>query len=215
MQVHFAGAKDRTYYNGLAPEAKTTDPAYRKWKIPTIIARQEGEAWNRPFVAVYEPSTGEGNHTIQDIAVLETSAPGDLTVLRVRHRDNSQELIFQSVDGIGSYQKGIWQFTGRFGVVRLKGDQPEYMYLGSGTSMRYGAWSMQIPSGDGAAELRFSGGQVHLSCNQETSITLDGKKPGSVTLLRNGIGTPLVMQQTKSGIRFSVPAVSDARLIME
>ena len=215
MQVHFAAAKGRTYYDGLAPEAKTTDPAYRKWKIPTIIARQEGEAWKRPFVAVYEPFTGEGKHTIEEISVLELSDPGDFTVLQVRHRDNGKELIFQSVDGTRSYQKGAWRFTGRFGVVGLKGDQPEYMYIGSGSALAYGTWSIQIPSGEGAAELRFSNGHVHISCNQETSIAMDGKKPGSVRLLKNGVGIPLAMQQTISGVRFSVPAVSDALLIIE
>ena len=37
----------------------------------TFVARQHGEAWNRPFVAVYEPSTRKEPSAIQAVSYFD------------------------------------------------------------------------------------------------------------------------------------------------
>jgi len=41
----------RAFGNGMLPRETAGLP------LPTIVARQWGEAWTKPFIAVYEPST--------------------------------------------------------------------------------------------------------------------------------------------------------------
>ena len=42
----------------------------------TFVARQHGEAWNRPFVAVYEPSTQKEPSAIQSVSYFDAEEPG-------------------------------------------------------------------------------------------------------------------------------------------
>lgn len=44
----------------------------------TFVARQKGEAWNRPFVAVYEPSTVKETEQISSVTFpeVESKQPG-------------------------------------------------------------------------------------------------------------------------------------------
>ncbi|MGZ5135886.1 MAG: heparinase II/III domain-containing protein, partial [Flavitalea sp.] len=65
MQLLFAGESGREFYSGNAPRSGTADTPYRTMKTPAIICRQEGEAWNRPFIALFEPFSGKNNHTVE------------------------------------------------------------------------------------------------------------------------------------------------------
>jgi hypothetical protein len=55
MQVLFAGESGREFYSGKGPKSGTADIPYRTMPTPTLVARQQGEAWKRPFILVYEP----------------------------------------------------------------------------------------------------------------------------------------------------------------
>ena len=63
MNMWMRGEKDRTVFSALSPMteglSRTPGMPYDIKEQPTLtfMARQEGEAWNRPFVAVYEPSS--------------------------------------------------------------------------------------------------------------------------------------------------------------
>ena len=63
MNMWMKGEKERKVFTALSPMteglSRTPDMPYHIKEQPTLtfVARQEGEAWNRPFVAVYEPSS--------------------------------------------------------------------------------------------------------------------------------------------------------------
>ncbi len=63
MTVFMNGAADRTFIRGLAPAteglSRVKNPDYgitRDSRTPVLVARQRGEAWTRPFLAVMDPS---------------------------------------------------------------------------------------------------------------------------------------------------------------
>lgn len=63
MKVFMNGGKGRTFIQALAPAteglSRCKDPDYgitRDSRTPTLVVRQHGEAWERPFIAVMDPS---------------------------------------------------------------------------------------------------------------------------------------------------------------
>ena len=63
MNMWMKGAPERKVFSALSPMteglSRIPDMPYAIKEQPTLtfVARQQGEAWNRPFVAVYEPSS--------------------------------------------------------------------------------------------------------------------------------------------------------------
>lgn len=56
MSMFMLGAKGRTVYqlNSLFNH-RYYEPSLRQLPVPAVLVRQEGEAWDKPFIAVYEP----------------------------------------------------------------------------------------------------------------------------------------------------------------
>lgn len=83
MRVFMNGAEGRTFIKAMAPAteglSRIRDPDYgitRDSRTPVLVVRQEGEAWNRPFLAVMDPSaTVQAVEFAQD-AILVTRASG-------------------------------------------------------------------------------------------------------------------------------------------
>lgn len=63
MNLWMKGEKDRKVFTALSPMtegySRTPGMPYNIKEQPTLtfVARQSGEAWSRPFVAIYEPSS--------------------------------------------------------------------------------------------------------------------------------------------------------------
>lgn len=216
MQVLFTGQQGRTFFTGEAPETKTADPAYRKLKTPTLICRQEGEAWKRPFVAVFEPFAGNSNHTVTSLRFADSSDTGHFTALYVESMDLSTQLIFQSVEPNRAYAQNNWTFKGDYGVVSYKGPKIAYLYLGSGNELHYGPFTMVIDQQKGSANLAVLGAQkLQISCNQPTKIILRDTTSIGVQLMVGNAIRPLHATKHASGIEFVVPAVNNAILILQ
>ena len=55
MKVFMPGFKGRIYTKVMAPKTFEAPPPYDMLPTPTLVVRQNGEAFTKPFVAVYEP----------------------------------------------------------------------------------------------------------------------------------------------------------------
>ena len=227
MQVLFTGEKSREFYSGSGPRSGTADLPYRNMPTPTIICRQEGEAWQRPFIALYEPFNGRNNFTVDRIEHLDQSSPGEFTALKVFSKDGSEQIILQSVSSDQLHKKqdgppstvdrrpGVsddWQFKGSFGVIQLHQNNLSYLYLGSGSFISYQQYSIECPMPNGSAHLMMRGNKLQVSCNQEMLISLNSSNAGSATLTVNGKSEKLSLIKAGSGIKFSVPAISNAEI---
>ncbi|MDF7797954.1 heparinase II/III family protein [Pontiellaceae bacterium B1224] len=71
MDVWVLGEDDRRVFSVMAPANRGArhyvDEKYWDRLQPTMVVRQSGEAWNRPFVAVYEPSFQSDGVKIQSV----------------------------------------------------------------------------------------------------------------------------------------------------
>lgn len=216
MQVLFTGQQGRSFYTGEAPETKTADPSYRKLKTPTLIVRQEGEAWKRPFVAVFEPFTGNNKHSIERIHQADISDPANFTALHVRHVNQSAQLVFQSIQPERTYTQQQWKFKGDFGVVDLQGEQIKYLYLGSGKELHYGPYSIVAVNIKGAAQIEVAGEhKLTISANQPTNIIVRDTQYTGARLLHAKKILHLKTTKTAEGIECLVPAINNATLVLQ
>ena len=104
MNLWMKGEKRRKVFTALSPMteglSRTPDMPYVIKEQPTLtfVARQEGEAWNRPFVAVYEPSSVSEPERIRTVCFPEVSADqlGSHVGIQVELKDGSRDLILSS-----------------------------------------------------------------------------------------------------------------------
>ena len=212
MQVLFAGESGRQFYAGNGPASGTADLPYRNMPTPALVCRQEGEAWKRPFVAVYEPFSGENKHTVKSIMLADRDDKENFTALEVTNKDQSRQLILQSLHGDKGYAKDTWSFTGKFGVISVKNNQPEYLYMGDGSLVSYQQYTIVSTTMDGAVNLIFKENNLTVSCNQETIITIRRASYQSAMITDASGKRPLAVVHGKDGISFTVPAVKNATI---
>ncbi len=214
MQVMLAGGRDRKVYAGSGPQSGTADMPYRTMRTPTLICRQAGEAWKRPFLALYEPFTGQGNYTVQNMQAVEQSADGAFEALKVVNTDRSSQLILQSLDD-DSHHAGDAELAGRFGLVSEKAGQPQYLYLGEGSLLSYRQYTLLTGSPNGAANVMMEEKTLLFSCNQETTLTIRRASVKSMHITDVSGTRALPFVRGKDGISVTVPAVKNARITLD
>lgn len=83
-----------------------------KQPVLTFIARQRGEAWNRPFVAIYEPSSCDEPSEIESVTAFKPKSDDPAAVgIIVKLKNGRTDYIFSSAQGA----------TMRYGKMKVKG----------------------------------------------------------------------------------------------
>jgi hypothetical protein len=174
MKIMMPGQQKRSYFSGMAPPTKTVIPAYASLQTPTLIMEQSGEAWERPFVAVFEPYGTEGDN-ILNVTNLNAENRKKLTAVQIKNRDASEQIIFQSVDNKIIFQEKNWRFKGLFGAVNLMNGKPSELYLGSGTEISCGDFSIICNTADASASMKIMSDRIMVSAQKEVTVKI-GKK---------------------------------------
>ena len=160
MDVHMNAGQDRSYTRAMAPPSKSgwrprdpmskSPPAYDDQPTPTLVVRQEGEAWSRPFAFVYSPSRqstrpGPANG-VQAVESLSTNGifKGLIVDSNVNGKRIRQYILVSDADD-NCYQSNdpAISFQGHFGVISVN-ERGELisLYLGSGESLQYGDYRL-------------------------------------------------------------------------
>ncbi|PAW66523.1 MAG: hypothetical protein B9S34_07790 [Opitutia bacterium Tous-C1TDCM] len=185
MRLHFPGAAGRDYSAAVAPETKEAPAPYDKAPTPVLVVRQRGEAWDRPFAAIYEPrsapTTGDADG-IQAVAALASAGrfAGFKVTSRLAGRALTQ-LILVSPAPDGDYADASLglSFRGRYAVITL-GDRDAVasLYVGEGTVLRVRGHALTTRS---AAFAEFSGATPTLIASAPATLALpDGRRLGSI-----------------------------------
>jgi len=113
MTQWMKGSSNRTIFKTLAPMteglSRCKDMPYDIKKQPTLtfVARQEGEAWNRPFVSIFEPSSESLPGTIKSVSYPTLkNKKGDYIAIEVAHYDGHKDLIIYTEKSFEVYRDG-------------------------------------------------------------------------------------------------------------
>jgi hypothetical protein len=216
LQALISGDKDRTYFTGFSPKAKTAGRIYNGKPLPVFTARTEKEARSHPFVVIFEPFKGKENYSVEKAVVLNSSDSAHFTLLEVTHRDKSQELVFQSVTPERSYSDKKSSFNGYFGIAGFAGGKLVNLYLGKGNEIRYGEYGIRFEKPSGSAYLVINGKKLLVSSTETVQIQVPaaGAKTYKMTLKRGSeviAVTGNVKKIGKTSI-ITVPAMLNAEI---
>ena len=104
MTMWMKADTDRTIFKALSPvnleyERMPNQPYnIEKQPVLTFVARQKGEAWNHPFVCVYEPSSDTEPGDIASVDYFEPNEKGAVGII-VKLKNGTEQRIVCSENG--------------------------------------------------------------------------------------------------------------------
>nr|WP_294897602.1 T9SS type A sorting domain-containing protein [uncultured Pedobacter sp.] len=142
MYMLLPGGESREYTKALAPPTLETDANYLSKKANVIVVRQNGEAWNKPFISVFEPS-GETTSSVNNVEnIVDNNVIIGAKVTSVVDGETIVDYIISQPDAAGTYTNSAlnFSFSGRFGILRIgtkATNKRVSMYIGEGAQMSY------------------------------------------------------------------------------
>jgi len=138
MQLHIPNFKNRSYTKVKAPITFESPKPYHKLPTPTLVIRNKGEAWQNPFVVVFEPYNKSEKPSLQSVTKLEQDGiyKGLKIISKTPNEDLIQYVITQSKNQI--FKNDAIYFEGSYAVITLHKDQTlKSIYVGEGKKLIY------------------------------------------------------------------------------
>lgn len=173
MRMFMPGAAARTVYqlNSLFNH-RYYEPSLRQLPVPAVLVRQQGEAWNTPFVALYEPYGNEAEAQIKSVYREKTKEQAGITKLTVEHvRAQVADHIIYSITPHNEADYSGIRFKGTYTVVSLEGKTLKSVYLGNATSFSIKGLKVKSVSGEPFnAYFEWRDGLLSYASDKELSI---------------------------------------------
>ena len=151
MRLFIPGGEQREYTKVMAPHTFEAPGPYDNLPTPTLVIRKKGEAWENPFIVVYEPFAGDKpDGSIQSVARLEQD--GVFKGLKIVSKSGrgaiTQFVLVQSGNSTFVDTESGIVFQGEFGIITLDaGNKLLDMYLGDGLKLAFGQVEIKSASG--------------------------------------------------------------------
>jgi len=198
MKTWMLGQEGRTVFTLSAPnDFRYYIHNLQDSPVPTLLVRQSGEAWDRPFIAVYEPYGAGLESMVKRVRRME-NAPlsGNFVGFVVEQNDGSgrQDFILNCTHEDEEQRYEGIRFEGIYGVVTTTGAGIfKGMYLGAGRSLIYKAYSLKAAGALSAslvkvlespvigASLMRTGDSEELGSHGETDLIYSSDREATVT----------------------------------
>ena len=176
-QVWFPAGVEREYAAVWAPPSQYVPQLYRQAKTPTLVVRKSGEAWDEPFVAVYEVFRENPGASVEEALLHPLS--NELSMLQVESKTpagQERQRIFFSDHKHAVYTDGTVSFKGRFAVCSEVDGELDYIYFGDASSIEIMGWRVAFKDGmPGALNISFKEGPPTVVSEREVLVE---KTPG-------------------------------------
>lgn len=181
MNLWMKGYEEREVFSIKAPPCKAFRGnhgfPYEVTKSPylTIAARQHGEAWNKPFVSVFEPTTEKEGKSIESIQSFEVAgASPDFVGLVVKSKSGRTDYIFSSVKNETTPYNNM-AANATYAVISETG-KDFTLFLGNGTLIQGKGITIQATEKANAV-LEYKNGAYYFTCDKPVTIrTSKGKE---------------------------------------
>ncbi len=216
MDVWVRGYKDRKLFSAMSPHSikalrSVVPNSMVHMQVPTMIVRQEGEAWTKPFVAIYEPYSSNKGSSIKSVKYLDSSDK-EFVGMEVSSKNSHKEYILSSTNPEAQTQLKDLEitFSGTYGVVSEKGSQLNYIFMGSSRSISYAGYAISSKQGEATVLLEFEDKGFKISSDKAITLSLPYSKARSLSYT-NQQGKKIIVEgivNKKAGsITFELPAL--------
>lgn len=185
MNMWMNGNTNREIFKVAAPRSEAIRKVLPKHieeaPLLTTVVRQYGDAWNKPFVAVYEPSTAKEPAIIKHIETFKIPSNESFVGLKIESLESRTDYMFSS-DRDGSFTHNNIEFIGTFGMLSEENNS-KTLFIGAGKKMEYDGYSIEILGKKSGSATLVTGNQFQLTCNDAILLTApDTYKNGKVVL---------------------------------
>ena len=182
MHMWMKGEENRKVFSALSPMteglSRLKDMPYNIKEQPTLtfIARQYGEAWNRPFVAIYEPTTDGEPGTIASVSYPAVQSSSSSTVaIQVSHKDGRKDMILSSDKTDEICQSEKMKAKATYAIWSSKGNNTLMAFMGNGTELETPSLRLVCDS-PADVLLENNEGNWWYTSSQTCMLVMDGKE---------------------------------------
>jgi hypothetical protein len=122
MHMFVPGGVKREFTTAVGPPTREALNGYDKKKTQIVAIRKRGEAWDQPFISVFEPSTKEES-SVQDVRpLMDRNKCVGAKVVSIVGKSRITDFIIALDSSRDRYRNREYEleFSGRFGVVRVE-----------------------------------------------------------------------------------------------
>jgi hypothetical protein len=186
--------------------------------LPTLVVRQEGEAWNRPFVAIIEPYFEKEAPSVRSVTYFGTGK--SFTGVEVNSTSGGKDLIFSGDTDQSQFESVNEKFEGRYGVICLKVDNLTTLLLGDGKILQSGDWKIENCEINNPVSVTIYKNQLRISSQKSFKLTipvLQMKNDNIVLTMRSDVASVVysgtILQSSKGKtVVFELPALQNKTL---
>lgn len=180
MNLWMKGYPGREIFSIKAPSCKAFRGDHRipydVYKEPylTISARQHGEAWNKPFVGIFEPYTENEGRSVVSVESFDAETLCESFVgLIVTSRNGRKDYIFSTDNNVKSVYKDME--TDAVYAVVTEQENDFSLFLGNGKSLKAKGFSI-LSEENCNAVLEYKNGEFYLSADKPVTVKIAGKR---------------------------------------
>ncbi|MFR9533699.1 MAG: hypothetical protein SNG49_02540 [Rikenellaceae bacterium] len=140
--------------------------------IPALIVRQSGEAWSKPFVAIYEPYKTQVGSSVKSVAYFDAEVD-DFVGIEVTTVDGRVDYILSNTESSASVSTKDIDFTGSYAVVSTTKEGVATMLLGCGESLSYHGYAVEAANSKATVAITFAGA-VSVESNSPLTLIIPG-----------------------------------------
>ncbi|WP_308993891.1 hypothetical protein QLS71_012150 [Mariniflexile litorale] len=191
--------KSTAFRHGPLPEELNDNP------IPTLIVKQNGEAWSRPFVAIYEPAEN-GDTAIETVDYFGT---GENVGIRIVEKSGEENLVFSSTSDEDELSINDFSVRGTYGVITHKNNDFT-LFLGKGKSIANATYTLEVKGTSASASLKNQNNQWRFftATNTYLKIKVDHKIKKAVLIDASGKEYVGKYEGKSKTVIFDLPALS-------
>lgn len=215
MTAWLQGGAGREFYSVMAPPSTAWSAGMlprevEQAPLPTLVIRQHGEAWTRPFTAVFEP----GDNRPAQVLGVEQLGDGHALALRVRTAGGGRQTILSGDADDALFQRDGQRLRGRYGIVAEQASRLVYLFLGSGRELAAQGYALSATT-DGAlaAALWQEGGNWMFSASRPVRLQVPAAGwPAGLDLTLEGHRLHVLARRRsvdgKSVLEYDLPAMA-------
>lgn len=182
MNMWMKGEKDREVFSALSPMteglSRTPGMPYNIKEQPTLtyVARQSGEAWNRPFVSIFEPSSKSAPSAIASVSFFDAETDAeDVVGICVAHKNGRTDYILSQGTPTTTAAGKQLLATGTYALAGVEKNDDYVLFLGNGIRLIYGDAVIEadVPIN---VTLEKKGEKWYVASSGECNITIKKKK---------------------------------------
>lgn len=182
MNMWMKGNDDRKVFSALSPMteglSRIKDMPYNIKEQPTLtfVARQQGEAWNRPFVAIYEPSSVNEPGCISEVTFpdVQSKEKGSHIGIVVKQKDGRIDRIISSENPSHLCVSGEIKMKATYVLWGNKKSEDCILFMGNGTLLQVPDITIKADNPMNVL-LEYKEGNWMYTASENCSLTLKGK----------------------------------------